>query len=135
MFKYSTEIIKVITFKLCHLSYNVSGTIFNPLSANPTKWLNKLKQSVSRFLSLFDHFVGVGAQRVKRFLVTNLWTQTSRSPSFTNRNCSFIWSFSNSFGRINLYLQSSYIIFNLLNTRVNPSVNKALAHCKPMLHL
>ena len=37
--------------------------LFNPLSANPTKCLNTLKQIVSRFLtnclSAFDHFVGL----------------------------------------------------------------------------
>ena len=35
--------------------------IFNPLSANPTKWSNTLKQFVAKlptnFLSVFDHFV------------------------------------------------------------------------------
>ena len=37
--------------------------IVNPLSANPTKWSNTLKQSVwAGFdsLSVFDHFVGLG---------------------------------------------------------------------------
>ena len=36
---------------------------FNPLSANPTKWSNKLKQFVGNLptncLSVFDHFVGL----------------------------------------------------------------------------
>ena len=36
-------------------------SFFNPLSANPTKWLNTLKQFVSNLLtnclSVFDHFV------------------------------------------------------------------------------
>ena len=35
--------------------------VFNPLSANPTKWSNPLKQFVSNLptncLSVFDHFV------------------------------------------------------------------------------
>ena len=35
----------------------------NPLSANPTKWSNTLKQFVGKlptdFLSVFDHFVGI----------------------------------------------------------------------------
>ena len=30
---------------------------FNPLSANPTKWSNTLKQFVGNCLSVFDHFV------------------------------------------------------------------------------
>ena len=37
--------------------------IFNPLSANFTKWSNTLKQLVSKLpticLSVFDHFVGL----------------------------------------------------------------------------
>ena len=36
---------------------------FNPLSANPTKWSNTLKQFVGKkptnCLSVFDHFVGL----------------------------------------------------------------------------
>ena len=36
---------------------------FNPLSANPTKWSNTLKQFVGKLpsncLSVFDHFVGM----------------------------------------------------------------------------
>ena len=36
-------------------------TVFNPLSANPTKWPITLKQFVGKFptncLSVFDHFV------------------------------------------------------------------------------
>ena len=36
---------------------------FNPLSANPTKWSNTLKQFVRKLpticLSVFDHFVGL----------------------------------------------------------------------------
>ena len=36
-------------------------TVFNSLSANPTKWPNTFKQFVSKFLtnclSVFDHFV------------------------------------------------------------------------------
>ena len=37
--------------------------LFNPLSANPTKWSNTLKQFVGKLqtncLSVFDHFVGL----------------------------------------------------------------------------
>ena len=37
--------------------------VFNPLSANPTKWSNTLKQFVGNLptncLSVFDHFVGL----------------------------------------------------------------------------
>ena len=32
--------------------------MLNPLSANPTKWSNTLKQFLG-YLSVFDHFVGL----------------------------------------------------------------------------
>ena len=37
-------------------------TLLNPLSANPTKWSNTLKQFVGKadqLFSVFDHFVGL----------------------------------------------------------------------------
>ena len=41
----------------------------NPLSANPTKWSNTLKQFVGNLptncLSVFDHFVGLALKRLK----------------------------------------------------------------------
>ena len=44
-------------------NYDVNMHLFNPLSANPTKWSNTLKQFVSKLptncLSVFDHFVGL----------------------------------------------------------------------------
>ena len=40
-----------------------TNVYFNPLSANPTKWPNTLKQFVGNLptncLSVFDHFVGL----------------------------------------------------------------------------
>ena len=40
-----------------------SIVLFNPISANPTKWSNTLKQFVGNMptncLSVFDHFVGM----------------------------------------------------------------------------
>ena len=42
---------------------------FNPLSANPTKWLNTLKRLVGTLstncLSVFDHFVGLALKELK----------------------------------------------------------------------
>ena len=42
----------------------------NPLSANPTKWSNTLKQFVGKLrancLSVFDHFVGLALKGLKR---------------------------------------------------------------------
>ena len=39
------------------------GRTFNPLSANPTEWLNTLKQFVGNLptncWNMFDHFVGL----------------------------------------------------------------------------
>ena len=41
----------------------------NPLSANPTKWSNTLKQFVGNLptncLSVFDHFVGLALKRLR----------------------------------------------------------------------
>ena len=41
----------------------------NPLSANPTKWSNTLKQFVGNFptncLSVFDHFVGLALKELR----------------------------------------------------------------------
>ena len=43
--------------------------IFNPLSANPTKWSNTLKQFVGNFptncLSVFDHFMNLACKGLK----------------------------------------------------------------------
>ena len=33
------------------------GMSYNPLSANPTKWSNTLKQLATNCLSVFNHFV------------------------------------------------------------------------------
>ena len=42
---------------------------FNPLNANPTKWLNTIKQFVvnlpANCLSVFDHFVGLAFKGLK----------------------------------------------------------------------
>ena len=40
--------------------------IFNPLSANPTKWSNTLKQ----FVHLFDHFVILGLKACVRYFLS-----------------------------------------------------------------
>ena len=44
---------------------------FNPLSANPTKWSNTLKQfvgkSATNCLSVFDHFVGLAPKGIRRY--------------------------------------------------------------------
>ena len=43
--------------------------VLNPLSANPTKWLNTLKQFVGKLptncLSVFDHFLGLALKGLR----------------------------------------------------------------------
>ena len=38
---------------------------FNPLTTNPTKWSNTLKQFVGNCLSVFDHFVGLALKGLR----------------------------------------------------------------------
>ena len=51
------------TIKISWLNLSDLSVSFNPLSANPTKWSNTLKQFVGKLptncLSVFDHFVGL----------------------------------------------------------------------------
>ena len=58
---------KILLFILLYLFY-----FFNPLSANPTKWSNTLKQFVGKLptncLSGFDHFVGLALKGLKRLV-------------------------------------------------------------------
>ena len=48
-------------------------SLFNPLSANPTKWSNTLKQLVgklrSNYLSVFDHFVKLALKGLKNDMI------------------------------------------------------------------
>ena len=48
------------------------NVIFNPLSANPTKWSNTHKQFIGKLptncLSVFDHFVKLELKGLKRTL-------------------------------------------------------------------
>ena len=50
----------------------MSTSLFNPLSANNTKWSNTLKQFVGKFptncLSVFDHFVGLALKGLINFI-------------------------------------------------------------------
>ena len=51
-------------FKLHFVAFSqILRVVFNPLSANPTKWSNTLKQFVGKLptnsLGVFDHFVGL----------------------------------------------------------------------------
>ena len=47
---------------------------FNPLSANPTKWSNSLKQFLGNLptncFSVFDHFVGLALKGLKSIMKT-----------------------------------------------------------------
>ena len=52
----------------------------NPLSANPTKWSNTLKQFVGKLptncLSVFDHFVGLALKGLTEKNLKTLSTKT-----------------------------------------------------------
>ena len=43
--------------------------LINPLSANPTKWSNTLKQFVAFCLSVFDYFVGLAPKGLRTIQV------------------------------------------------------------------
>ena len=49
-------------------------SISNPLSANPTKWLNTLKEFAGKLptnrLSVFDHFMGLTLKGLNRLYTT-----------------------------------------------------------------
>ena len=52
--------------------------VFNPLSANPTKWSNTLKQLVGNLptnrLSMFHHFVGLTLKGLKHFETKHIFS-------------------------------------------------------------
>ena len=56
--------------------FNLWKTAFNPLSANPEKWSNTLKQIVGNLpticLSVFDHFMNLALKGLKNFTWSNL---------------------------------------------------------------
>ena len=55
--------------------YKLTTGDINPLSANPTKWSNTLKQFVGRLaancLSVFDHFVGLALKELSNIEAWN----------------------------------------------------------------
>ena len=59
--------------------------LFNPLRANPTKWLNTLKQFVGNWstncLSVFDHFVELA---LKGLTVLPTWLSSSKGTRLHN---------------------------------------------------
>ena len=44
----------------------------NPLSANPTKWSNTVKQFVGNCLSVFDHFVKLALKGLSWYKIVGL---------------------------------------------------------------
>ena len=67
------------------LSNYIRVTIFNPVSANPTKWSNTLKEVVPNLptncLSVFDHFVklalkGLIGLKKKLYVYVYVYTRT-----------------------------------------------------------
>ena len=77
----------------CRLKFYLIGSLkqrraFNPLSANPTKWSNTLKQFVAKLptncLSVFDHFVGLALKGLKSSR-TQRTTSTQCNPEASTR--------------------------------------------------
>ena len=67
--------------------------VFNPLSANPTKWPNKLKQFVGKLpancLSVFDHFLKLALKGLRNLLVFTIY------PMFRyNEVCEYEYDFN-----------------------------------------
>ena len=62
----------------------------NPLSDNPTKWSNTLKQFVGKLLmnclSVFDHFVGLSLKAYVRYFLRNFYFSRNDSPSKTMKD-------------------------------------------------
>ena len=54
-------------------------SLLNPLSANPTKWSNTLKQFIGKLptncLSVFDHFLGLALEGLKLPSATLIWQE------------------------------------------------------------
>ena len=58
--------------------------MLNPLSANPTKWSNTLKQFVANLptncLSVFDHFMNLALKGLKAISSVKITTTTKKKP-------------------------------------------------------
>ena len=67
LFRYILKMETAILREIFRQNFEVKN-VFNPFSANFTKWLNKLKQFVGNlpknWLSVFDHFVGLALKRL-----------------------------------------------------------------------
>ena len=65
--------------------------VLNPLSANPTKWSNKLKQFVGKLqmncLTVFDHFVGLALKGLINVFCN--WYVQSFFPEVVSENSYF----------------------------------------------
>ena len=74
---FAMQLQKVIS-KVIIYAYFLRKFYFNPLSANPTKWWNTLKQFVGKLptncLSVFDHFVKLALKglRIKKDFIETL---------------------------------------------------------------
>ena len=64
----------------------LSPTRINPLSANPTKWSNTLKQFVgnlrTNYLSVFDHFVKLALKGLNWIFLSAHFCQISQRETF-----------------------------------------------------
>ena len=97
----------------------------NPLSANFTKWSNKLKQFVGNLstncLSVFDHFVGLAFKGLKIywvFLLLFMYEITLNWKCFRGMNVSVFF--------LSIYFEKRAIVFFFINFKkyLLTSINK-----------
>ena len=81
----TSSFIKTITFPQLPSTMKLGGiiTVFNPLSANPTKWSNTLKQCSS----VLDNFVGLSLKGLRRIIGTWKTTIDPSVPFETFQRC------------------------------------------------
>ena len=69
VFSYISSVYRFISVFVKQSVMDLSTEMLNPLSANPTKWSNTLKQSVGKYptncMSVFNNFVGLELKGLK----------------------------------------------------------------------
>ena len=122
--------------------------ILNPLSANPTKWSNTLKQFVGNFptncLSVFDHFVRLAVKgltvvcyrlfsKVKIdyviiFALKTLFPRFSHQVWFTSFIVDYAMNYEKCVGHVAVRSSEHIGISPLSNERVQPRKDSAVYH-------
>ena len=76
---------KIIIQKQHSRHFHVQSNNVNPLSANPEKWSNTLKQFVgnltTNFLSVFDHFMNLALKGLTRTMCEICSKLTKKTPA------------------------------------------------------